>query len=267
MPSSHRAQPLDGEAIAVRRERLGISQRQLAHRTGAGYVTIRRLELGEAPNIDIHVVAALVRELETTMDQLWAGRKRASTITPDSVLLEALLHASSRRLTPREVQVILDWPRSRVDAAADDLCARAQNTGTIVHRSLKGMRIGPRHGILDAKQIDRLRATRRTRSELTAAEARVLYEIAHGTFVMTKSIGGKTRAAIGALKLNGMVSESDGTYQLTPAVSFSLGLRSSGRKPGSRKPNPNDAVSESSVGSIGSNGDASVRDSSRTAAR
>jgi putative transcriptional regulator len=69
--ASRRA-PERGHRVAVARKRSGLSQRQLADRTGVARSTVARIELGvHQPSVT--VALAIARELNTTTERLFGG--------------------------------------------------------------------------------------------------------------------------------------------------------------------------------------------------
>jgi transcriptional regulator with XRE-family HTH domain len=59
-----------GEAIRRARERKGISQQELANRSGVAYATVRKIELGETANAGFFTVAAIARILGLNLTTL-----------------------------------------------------------------------------------------------------------------------------------------------------------------------------------------------------
>jgi transcriptional regulator with XRE-family HTH domain len=59
-----------GERIRKRRQELGISQRELAHRLGARYATLSDLERGVREEMTIALLRKLARALGVTSDWL-----------------------------------------------------------------------------------------------------------------------------------------------------------------------------------------------------
>lgn len=62
-----------GERIKQRRLELGISQDELARRSGISRVQISNLERGESKNAHGYTLMALASVLETTVDWLFYG--------------------------------------------------------------------------------------------------------------------------------------------------------------------------------------------------
>jgi DNA-binding XRE family transcriptional regulator len=61
-----------GARVAATRNRLGISQQELADRVGAGRVSIARIETGvQTPTVDLAL--ALSRELGVSVEDLFGG--------------------------------------------------------------------------------------------------------------------------------------------------------------------------------------------------
>jgi transcriptional regulator with XRE-family HTH domain len=67
--SGNRGQRL-GEAIRRARERKGLSQQELANRSGVAYATVRKIELGETANAGFFTVAAIARSLGLNLTTL-----------------------------------------------------------------------------------------------------------------------------------------------------------------------------------------------------
>jgi transcriptional regulator with XRE-family HTH domain len=64
-----------GEAIRRARSRHGLSQQELANRSGVAYATIRKIERGETANAGFFTVAEIARVLDLNLSAL-AGRTR-----------------------------------------------------------------------------------------------------------------------------------------------------------------------------------------------
>lgn len=59
-----------GRRVRALRERAGMSQRGLAARAGVDKTTVQALEMGRAPGMNIHTLAALARTLQVPIGVL-----------------------------------------------------------------------------------------------------------------------------------------------------------------------------------------------------
>ena len=69
--------PVDSDGIRTRREKAGLSQRELARRAGIYQPTLSRIESGKASRITVDMIEAIAAALDCdASDLLKATRKR-----------------------------------------------------------------------------------------------------------------------------------------------------------------------------------------------
>lgn len=173
---------LNAPLLVARRERLGLTERELALQTGVSITTIRSMERSKnhaelRVRFLIRLSAALgIHPTELFNPQLTQAPQPPTT---DDAKLEALLHQHKAVAHRTSILKTLNWTPERLRAAEERLEARLHGTGTWLQRHW-GLAIWPTaHYVSDEerKMLARHESARRT---IDTGQARLLRRLIAG---------------------------------------------------------------------------------------
>ena len=223
-----RAVYANGHKVRDRILDLGISERELARRTGLGDATVRALLRRHQLNTSIQVA-----DIYRTLDEL--GLTPGDLLDPpptqepedshddDIHTLAGLLMTERTMHLPERLALAFGWTLDRLNTTLDALDARLRPAGLRIHRNAMGITIRPDTNNAD-QALERLADLDDDHDGINHGTARVLYAIYTGD-ISSRETRGDHHVHIGALKNRGAINinSSDGPqYTVADEVAYAF---------------------------------------------
>lgn len=228
--NSSRTVYANGDKVRDRILDMGISERELARRTGLGATTVRALLRRHELNNSIQVadIYRALDELGLTPGDLLdppAPHEPENSHDDDIHTLAGVLMTDRTMHLPERLALAMRWSLDRLDMTLDALDARLRTAGLRIHRNTMGITIRPDTNNAD-HALQRLADLDDDHDGINQGTARVLYAIYTGT-ISSRETRSDHHVHIGALKNRGAINiatENGPLYTLTDEVAYAFDI-------------------------------------------
>ena len=228
--TSNRVRYANSDKFRARLFDLGISERELARRSGTSGATVRAILHRDeiSASIQLADVYRMLDQLGLTPGQLLdppTPDEPDDTPTDDTQTLAAIL-TSEKTMHPAErLAVSLGWTLDRLHETITHLDADLRPIGLRIHRSSMGVTIRPADDRAD-NALQRLAQLHDHEDGIHQGTARVLYAVYAGT-MSTRETGNDQQVQLGALKNRGAVTFGTGSgnrFTLTDDATYAFNI-------------------------------------------
>lgn len=209
---------LDGALIRRRRQKLGLSERDVGTRLGTTGTAFRNLELGtNHDTITATFLATLAQLLGMTITELFATTAPALATPSDVQVAGALLTEAGRRIPISALAQACGWDLERTRTVLDALADTLAPVGQMLQRTPDLVGVVPSSSAANPERVQGLLRVVHARSGINLRTASTLHRSFTGTL---SGIGNdnSTRIALGELVNAGLVTHDAGDRGTLPAL-------------------------------------------------